>query len=220
MPLNMFNANVVVAASVFNPSIVNQFWLIKNKIITEETDTQGSIFVDGFSQLKTDEFLLTVLPQRLQFALADPFSQKQDIVTEKVGTVVKALPHTPYTACGLNFTWHLQPEETDISTLSRRMFYRENNAIFEVFDAHSPRFGAYMSCDLLGGRYKLDIKPIKAELPEGEELELLQFSFNCHLDLSDAGDPAGRIEEFLHRWDEAYQHSEKLANSALPFDHP
>ena len=43
-----------------------------------------------------------------------------------------------------------------------------------------------MSKDTLGGRLKLDVKPITVS-QEGEEVERIQFAFNFHVDVEHGG---------------------------------
>ncbi len=70
------------------------------------------------------------------------------------------------------------------------------------------RFGGYMSCDAVGGRLKLDAKPITAQSPDGD-LELMQFGFNFHYDIEQSG-AADQIASILSRWDEAMNRSSEI----------
>lgn len=65
-----------------------------------------------------------------------------------------------------------------------------------------------MSCDSIGGRLKLDIKPITAKSPDGE-VELMQFAFNFHYDIQQSG-AADQIAGILSRWDEALGRSGEI----------
>src|SRR5258707_9842242 len=101
MPL--ISENVVVTANQFNPTIVTQLWLVQNGILT--ADEGPGIYVPGFVQVKAREFELLVLLDRLQFVPTSEPGKRAELVAEKVGTIVRTLPHTPYVAAGLNFVW-------------------------------------------------------------------------------------------------------------------
>jgi hypothetical protein len=116
-----------------------------------------------------------------------------------LGAIVRTLPHTPYRALGLNFSWHLTPNDGDIAGLTRRLFFDPNRALYRQFDVENAHFGGYLSKDVAGFRLRLDIKPIL--VPTAAEPEnRLQFGFNFHRDLGEAA--AGQIEEGLQRWNE------------------
>jgi hypothetical protein len=122
---------------------------------------------------------------------------------------VSRLPHTPYSAIGLNFTWHLDPEETGIGEFSRSIFYRDTS-LFREFDTEDARYGGYLSKNVLGCRLKLDIKPIIMSIPTRKDY--LQFAFNFHLDLS-GDNPVEEILSLLTRWNEAKGLSSRIVGT-------
>ena len=104
-------ANVVVVAQHFNPSVVNQLWLVRHGLMAEEEFEPGSIFMDGLVQVCTRRFILLVTPEQLQIVPRVPDEEQDALIANAVGTVVRTLPHTPFRALGLNFTWHLVPDD-------------------------------------------------------------------------------------------------------------
>src|SRR5207253_8065118 len=101
--MELLGQNVVVTANQFNPSIVTQFWLVKEGVASENEFEGSCIFTEGVSQVQTKTFQLVVVPQMLQFTPSPDAEKQGDLASAKVGKIVRALPHTPYTAIGLNF---------------------------------------------------------------------------------------------------------------------
>src|SRR5437899_1423114 len=104
MGLTLVGSNAVVVARQFNPSVLSQIWLVETGIL-QTTDFGGEFaFTPLFSQVTTKDFTLLVIPERLQFVPTVDENRQRAFIIEKVGAIVKALPHTPYTAMGMNFT--------------------------------------------------------------------------------------------------------------------
>ena len=216
MTTDLAISNVVVAAHQFNPSIFKQLWLIKNGIVDEDDFGDGCLFSDPVVNVQSARFGLLVIPPQLQFVPKVPPAEQEQLIVEKVGAVVQALPHTPYTAVGLNFSWHLRPEDGDIPALTRQLFHVPKKPLFRLFESEDSRFGGYFSRDILGCRLKLDIKPIL--LPPKEEegkREVLQFAFNFHLDIPpDCEDAVTCIKRQLDHWNEARDEATQVVKEA------
>src|SRR5579862_3971247 len=110
MEVERVGHNVVIAAHNLNPTISSQLWLVKQKIATEDAFLPGCVFTDPVVNVQAKDFTLLVLPEQFQFAPRVSRELERDLVIEKVGAFVRALPHTPYRAVGLNFLWHVQPK--------------------------------------------------------------------------------------------------------------
>jgi len=215
MPLEFVGQNVVVAAHHFNPTIFSQLWLVRNGLITEDSFRAGCAFTEAFSNSVSDEFSLLVVPPQLQFTPSVLPEAEPRLILEKVGAIVRALPHTPYHAIGLNFTWHVLPSEGSVATLSRRLFNLETKPLFREFSAADAQFGTYLSKDIFGTRLKLDIKPITVDLPElGGQQPRLHFGFNFHRDVR-TDDPVTCIEEVLRNWQNAKTEAARLLGVCL-----
>lgn len=214
MTLELAASNAVVTAHQFNPSLIGQLWLVRNGLLEEEDFHAGCVFSDVVAQVNSRDFRLMVVPQQCQFTPTVEPEREQELVVSKVGTIVQTLPHTPFRAIGLNFTWHLKVEDSDIPMISRKLFCVKDGSIYREFVGEDSRFGAYMSKDAFGGRLKLDIKPVivpKEDQPD----EKIQFAFNFHRDVMSEADPASCIEQMLHQWDEARSESRRIANAAM-----
>jgi hypothetical protein len=212
MPWTPAGAAAVVVAQQFNPSIFKQSWLVNNRILTSEDFLDGSFHSDFVVQVRSRQFHMLVLQDQLQFvpAIEVPVIEQQALLVEKLGAIVQLLPHTPYRALGLNFSWHLTPAGGDIGVYSRRLFSRDDQPLYQHFREVNAHFGAYLSKDFACFRLRLDIKPIVVAVEGGQE-NRLQFGFNFHRDIGDGGAP--QIIDGLHYWDEVRQETERIIDS-------
>jgi hypothetical protein len=209
MPWARVHSTVVIVANRLNPSILSPGWLTEQKILTAEDLQTGFIFTELVAQIPTKQFQMLVVPEQLQFIPTVPEDQEEAVIVEKLGTIVRLLPQTPYRGLGLNFNWHLTPPDEDIAKLSRSLFWHDT-PFYRRFGKPTDRFGAYMSTDFGEYRLKLDVKPIL--IPhENQLLNRLQFLFNFHADLKD--NPADFIQRSLRRWNELRRECETIVDS-------
>ena len=189
MSLELVGYNSIVVAHQFNPSVVGQLWLVRNGILDEADFEPGCAFTDVAVHVNAKDFNLLIVLQQCQFTPHVAAESAGGLVTDKVGTIVRCLPHTPYRAVGLNFTWHLAPEQWDVPSISRKLFFVDERSPYTDFDVEDARFGAYMSKDALGGRLRLNIQPINTKA-ENQDVERIQFAFNLHRDVARDDNPA------------------------------
>ena len=202
-------SNAVIVAHQFNPSVVNQLWLVDNGIVARDEFQEGCVFSDMVVNVNAKDFSLFVSPEQLQFAPKVAEGVEDSVVQNSLGRFVRAVPHTPFAGLGLNFVWGVSDE--DIVTLSRKLFFRPDEPLYKAFDSDNARFGSYMSKDFSGGRLKLDIKPITLKLIEtGESIERIQFAFNFHFDIAPGGHGAEQICDFLKNWNAAVDEAKNL----------
>ena len=220
-------SNVVVVAKSFNPSIFSQPWLVRNGVVGEEEFLPGCVFVEGLSQVMTRSFDMLVVPDRLQFSpKAEPHGEgdaapavavpEGELITDKVGKIIRTLPHTPYIAVGINFVWQEPPQGNEgISELSRRLFGNPHSAIHREFAAVDARFGTYMSKDISGGmRLKFDIKPAIVAVPTGGTEDRLVLVVNFHKEIAE-GDRVQQVVDTVGRWNECKQQATALVELAV-----
>jgi hypothetical protein len=212
MPWHPAGSVAVIVANQFNPSILKQGWLMKVGVLgPDDLLEKGSLFSDQVVQVRSQYFHMLVLPGQMQFVPAVVPEQEQDLLVDKVGTIVRELPHTPYTAIGLNFNWHLSPADGDMGRLTRDLFATPDRPLYERFGGDNARFGAYLSKDFGSFRLKLDVKPV--HFTEGEKSHhRLQFSFNFHSDV----DGAEQIVERLGHWNEVRQETKDILEAVEP----
>ena len=211
MPWHPAGSVAVIVANQFNPSILKQGWLMKVGVLGQDDIVEeGSIFSDKVVQLRSQYFHMLVLPGQLQFVPAVVPEQEQDLLLDKLGAIVRELPHTPYTALGLNFNWQLTPEDGDMGRLTRELFTTPDRPLYQRFGGDNARFGAYLSKDFSSFRLKLDVKPVTVE--EEKPHHRLMFSFNFHSDV----DGPEQIVERLGHWNEVRQEAREILEAVEP----
>jgi hypothetical protein len=208
MPWTLESASAVVIARRFNVTAARHHWLVRQGIIGENDLLDGSLFSDAVVQVRTNRFQLLLLPDQLQFVPAVPPEEEQDVLVEKLGRLVGTLPHVPYKGMGLNFFWHLTPEDGDVNRVTRELFFVPDSALFRSFCGADARFGGYLSKDHGEFRLKLDVKPMVAQT-DGSELHRVQFAFNFHRDVGE-DDGADDILRHLQQWNELKSESERI----------
>jgi hypothetical protein len=213
MHRELVGSSVVVVSPNFNPSVTSQLWLVRNGVVPEGEFLSGCIFTDVLVQVRTRRFSLLFTPEQFQFVPTPGEDDTHALMQETIGRVIETLPHTPYRALGLNFTWHLSPEGGDVAALSRRLFFVPERLLFRDFDVPDASFGSYLSRDLLGFRLKVDVKPV-AVTPLGSVPEQrLQLLYNFHADLPEGEQAVARLQDHLHRWGEAAETARTSAAS-------
>jgi len=218
--MNIFveNLSVVIVAKDFNISIFKPFWLLKNNILNEQ-ELQGNIVITPPAvHIPTDNFVLMVLPDRLQMTMPRQYRDAKDDIARILGGIIKTLPHTPYTALGLNFNYFVAPEAEDaFSSWNKQLLASSlSNKIYPEQD-EGTRFGSYLSFDVLGTRLKIDIKPVKApnniatlcnSWHKGQDL--VRLNFNFHRDIISSEPPTQTVLDTLGKWSEALALSEQF----------
>ncbi|MCF7960595.1 MAG: hypothetical protein K9M08_07620 [Pirellula sp.] len=210
MTPNLIHANAVVAAHQFNPSVVSQLWLVDHGIVLREEFEagKGSVFSDMMVNVASEKLTMLVTPDQVQFSPTQPPPNEDGIVENRLGRLVRTLPHTPFSACGLNFTWLL--EDDDVIQVAKCLFFIPDSPLHHAFDVENSRFGGYMSKPALGGRLKLDIKPFSLRIPNGESTERLQFAFNFHVDVPQASSGVEAVVAHLANWNQAYEMTREI----------
>lgn len=194
-------SNAVIVAHQFNPSVVNQVWLVDNDIVARDEFQEGCVFSDMVVNVNAKDFSLFVSPEQLQFVPKDG-GQPIAETLRRLEKLVEGIPHTPFSGLGLNFVWIAS--DIDINALSRKLFFVPDSALYNAFDTKDARFGGYMSRDFNGGRLRLDIKPVTLTVREtGVSVDRIQFSFNFHFDTAPGKAGATAISQHLKLWQAA-----------------
>ena len=205
----IIKSNVVVVAENLNPSIFRETWLVKEGVFTEEEIVPESFFSSVSVNVVTSSVELLIVPERLQLTLKT--DEKQDEIVKKVlGNIVKALPHTPYRAVGINFHWILElSDQSKLPKVTQEMFLSEENPLRNIFDTGDTVVGVYLSKDELEMRLKLNVKPIKGGGTNVGK-EALQFNFNFDKSINNPERATGIVLETIDKWLAAKAISEKI----------
>jgi len=213
MEIERVNENVVVTAEQFNPSILGQLWLVRNNLVAEDGFEEGCLFADTVAHIRARDFDLLVVPQRAQLTPKVDSDRQQDVICDKIGTLVSRLPETPYRALGFNLIRHIAPDGESIEDLCRRLFYTESSPVHKFFNVEDGRFGSYLSKNTLGFRLKLTAVPVVVESPGKEARHVISFTFNYHYGLPGDVDRVAKINEMLGRWNDAVAESTQIVSS-------
>ncbi len=221
MAVKLVNASAVVVGHDVNLSIFRPPWLRDQKILSDEELAGDVLITPPMVRIPAPSFELLILPDRVQVRPSDDPGKAQGDILRVLGGIVSTLPHTPFTAIGLNFDYVMTPDEhTEFQSWNKQSFAAPFSVDVVGTAQEEARFGAYYSFDTLGMRLKADLKPVlKTEQPEGGILkssadpEAMVGKFNFHRDLK--GRPAvSEILEVLGRWGDAAALALAMAESA------
>src|SRR5262245_17831299 len=122
-------ALAVITAQQFNPTIFDHHWVGRIVGLAEDYfHPERSFYSPQVASCQARQFNLLVLPDRLQFEpQVEQTGEDAELIRRVVGSVVSALPHTPYTALGLNFAWALRSPGRLNPEISRRLFFNDHN---------------------------------------------------------------------------------------------
>jgi len=217
----MENSSVVIIAKDFNLSILKPLWLMNNKIFRPE-ELEGDIVVTPPAvQIQSVNFQFVALLDRLQVSIPRVYGNGQSDINRVCGGIVKALPHTPYTAIGLNFHYLGAPQSREeFASWEKELFASPWAREIEGSQAENARFGSYLSFDAIGTRLKIDIKPTNAGGSIGglcsswhPGQELIRVHFNYHTDVTNTDAPAETVVNRLAKWEEALAMSTGLVEN-------
>lgn len=214
MKLDKLQANLVVVAHQFNPSIITQYWLIKNSIFSESEFNHECVFSPYVADIRTNQFDFLVIPERFQFTpKVEDSGTEYKLIMSKMGKIIEMLPHTPFSAVGFNFIWNIDTEAEQQTKVSRKLFFKNDSTLYKKFDTDDANFGSYMSKNILGCRLRLNIKPVLSPI-KGEKRNYLQCVFNFQLDLPEENKYTV-ILDFLPNWAKAKEISHEIVECVV-----
>ena len=221
MPAELVNASAVIVAHDVNISIFKPRWLLRQNILSEEELADESVMSPTFVRIPTAAFELLVLPDRIQFRPAPDQPRVQSDLLRVLGGIAGTLPHTPFTAIGLNYDYMIEPaSEIDFHDWDQQRFAAPISRSVVGDESSGARFGSYFSFDVLGMRLKADLRPVRVETASGAEddrpkapKEAILGKFNFHRDLVQSP-PVSEVLEVLGNWDSAATYASQLADEA------
>ena len=221
MPAELMNSSAVIVAHDVNMSIFKPPWLVRQKILTDE-ELEGDLVVTPvLIRIPTPAFELLILPDRIQMRPGKDSDHAQSDLLRVLGGVVGTLPHTPFTAIGLNFEYRISVNgNVDFGAWNTAHFAAAFALKSMGDEAGDGRFGAYFSFEVLEMRLKADLKPVRMLQREGPDHsasasteEKMQGHFNFHRDLGQRP-VVSEILEALGRWDAVASIASQLATEA------
>ena len=205
--VDLIDSNVVIISKSFNIPIINTVWLYKNDIFTEE-EMRGATCLPVTVEIRTDTFHFSLVPDRLHFSVKPDHEDPKGLILSKIGKLVKLLPHTPYIAAGLNFTFHVTPADGDLCKLSRELFFNERSKLFHGLESDDVRFGGFFSMHKIDTRLRFDAKPVTVPIQNDKE-EKLQFSYNFNVTISQ-NDDYNKILDLFKKWEKAVEFCKEI----------
>lgn len=208
------NLSVALVAHDLNLSIFNPPWLLRESILKEEEfDWKQSLFSPALIRIPTSRFELMILPDRIQLRFPPERTDVESDLLRVLGTIVSKLPHTPYSALGLNYDYLIAPDNATFSTWNHSLFCTP--IVCAPIDS-SDRFGAYYSTTFHEFRRQVDCKPTRvrsdlaAQAPQfAEDEEAVRIAINYHSDVPQPAESA-RILELIGQWSIARQDADTL----------
>ena len=224
MPAELSGSSVVLVAHDVNISIFKPLWLERQGILSGDELSGNFVITPPCVRIPTDRFELLVLPDRIQLRPDKESTQVQDDVMRVLGGIVSTLPHTPFTAVGLNFEFRIALDEGSKFAAWNKSCFASQYSVDTVGDhVDNARFGTYFSFDVLGMRLKANLAPVTVSegaygdpKPPTGGREAMLGTFNFHRDLTQPVKTAD-ILETLGRWDKAGPLAAQLAQGACAF---
>lgn len=181
-------ANVVVIASSFNPSIVTKDWLLSKGIVKEHPE--DFTHTPGFSFYKSENFAITLFPDRLQLELRKINQNNIEELTTTAKRFISFLPETPYVAVGTNYRWQIEGlTEGDIKDKLRELFTFNWNKFPGLFSEKEVTLGL-----LMWQKYNKFLMRLTIE-PNLRTMIHILCSFNYHANIRGSEEVQQRLAE-------------------------
>ena len=173
-------ASIVILARNFNPTIASKEWLLAKKIISGPV--ANFIHVPNLSMVEAQGATLVLDENRLQLTSRQPEAPSLPALAAASRRFVRALPHTPYTAVGLNLRFAILTAGLDLAALGRpkarslaRIFGDNCHVGYKITFLHE------------GFRVAVDIPP------STNGTEPARLALNFHADVADAHEAIERL---------------------------
>lgn len=214
------NSSVVVLAKDINLSIFKPSWLVKSEIF-REGELEGEIVITPVTvQIPTERFQVAIFPDRIQMNFARLYDEAELDIARILGGIVTTLPHTPYTAAGLNFTYFTAPESKNgFGSWNRKLFASRYANQVRPPECKDVRFGSYLSYDIIETRLSINVRPISAPLKISDlcaswhtDQHLMKLNFNFQRDIDESLSAKDILLELFTKWPDALALSEDITH--------
>jgi hypothetical protein len=217
-------SSVVIIGRDVNQSIFSPVWLFKQGILLEEEITpEKSIFVAGLTRVETSVFEFMVLPDRIQLKFSTSTEESVAVLTRVILGATRTLPHTPFTAIGMNFEHKLVPTDANGFAEWNRKMLACPWAVSQVKGEPRDRFGCSFAYDAYGGarmrvRVAVLAQPAQAAPALPTESNIVPYAVNLHCNLHrdlQGTDSLKEMPRMLSFWKQAQDESFRLARSLM-----
>jgi hypothetical protein len=208
-PLNLLELSIVVLAKNHNPTILNNDFLLYNKIIPEGWElAERPICLDPMAQIKYKN-QVSIVAQFDKIIFTEVLVDKgiEAAVTPDISIkYIHTLPHVNYSAVGVNLKGHVELNDMD----GPRRYILENviaSGPWSDFGKQPVNASVKFSYDLEKFKLTLSIDSADFQVPRDKNpKKVLLFNSNFHTDLKDTT-KEGRVEEIIgiiNGWKECY----------------
>jgi hypothetical protein len=201
----------IVLRGHFNPAIITYGWLLAQKLISVEdfADTKPGVATADISNFQAPWFQCNATSDLLQISTLDPaeFEATRDLT---VG-ILRALPHTPVGAMGINHDFHYRVETDD-----------EWHALGDALAPKEPwgetlKLPGTLSLQMLGvrkddqaGTVRVVVEPSNRVSPYG-----IYIGYNDHFSLSPESKQPERRQDLLDTVHQTLESVEPSADKGL-----
>ena len=187
MEAKLRRADIVIIASAHNPSIIAPEWLKDKSLIVEEPS--HFIHTPDLSIFESESFSVVVDHQRLQIVVKKQDTKSLESLANIASNYVKLLPHIPYKALGLNFTWTIEVDDGE--ELPKIEININKSDLMSVFEGHEVDCGG-----IIYARKEPYMLKLVIELQGGNTL-VHNFNYNHELEDMSVEDIVKLINDFL-----------------------
>jgi hypothetical protein len=205
-------ASIVLVARDFNQSIFKPAWLLRQGILLDgEPDGPETVFAPGVTKVTTDQFDFLVLPDRMQLVFPPEASGSEVIANRILGGVAQRLPHTPFTAVGINNSFEVSPTDPAGFFAWNRRTFASPWALSQTDGNERNRYGCSFAFDAFGGarmrvRAAVSASPDETATEREPEQNAKPYVVNLHCNLHrdlPRDDGVAELVRMLSLWGEA-----------------
>ena len=187
MEAKLRRADIVIIASAHNPSIIAPEWLKDKSLIVEEPS--HFVHTPDLSIFESESFSVVVDHQRLQIVVKKQDTRSLESLANIASNYVKLLPHIPYKALGLNFTWTIEVDDGE--ELPKIEININKSDLMSVFEGHEVDCGG-----IIYARKEPYMLKVVIELQGGNTL-VHNFNYNHELEGMSVEDIVKLINDFI-----------------------
>jgi len=187
MEAKLRRADIVIIASAHNPSIIAPEWLKDKSLIVEEPS--HFVHTPDLSIFESESFSVVVDHQRLQIVVKKQDTRSLESLANIASNYVKLLPHIPYKALGLNFTWTIEVDDGE--ELPKIEININKSDLMSVFEGHEVDCGG-----IIYARKEQYMLKVVIELQGGNTL-VHNFNYNHELEGMSVEDIVKLINDFI-----------------------
>jgi hypothetical protein len=201
----------IVLVGVFNPTLFDKYFFIKNEIINEKDILEGTFFgAIGGMQLICSNFNIIISVNQIIISSTKP-EKDDDEISKIILLIINNCNFMTVSALGINLHWFMEDATQTIEKFSKEYFFNDKLRLFnDFFSSNDSRFGVYASTNFKDSRLKLDIKPNKVhDIFTNIDSDAQIFAFNFHFDIKDSSNN-NEIVRYLADYNAYRKESERI----------